>query len=296
MSQAAHQPVPAPSLTRKGMRAARARRHHAGRSFEEHGWVVEEAPLFLDIEGAGSYTLMRTAAQGAEGDCGYSAGDGLLVEAGIPDSLALAAGFLLSEGIVEDFAEVQSMAQCRNYPQRLRVRLTDPLRAPRGGRLVASACGLCGENQGEYPGADLPRVGEILCLDHAALTLLMQEMEARQPIFRATGGTHSAGLFSAAGKIVAVAEDLGRHNALDKVIGQALLSGQLAAGCGALLSGRVSLELVAKAARAGLELVSAISAPTSLAIDTADRCGITLCGFVRSGRASVYTHPQRLRA
>jgi len=286
--------APSPQA-RKGMRAAVARRHHGGRSMEEHGWVVEEAPLFVQIEGAGSYTLMRTASQGPEAHCAYTALDGLLSDGGVPDTLALAAGFLLSEGIVSDFAQVQSMALCADAPEQLQVKLADPSRAPRGGRLVASACGICGESSGQHPAAGLPRVTASLKLDPAGLARLMAEMEARQPIFRATGGTHSAGLFNAQGEIIAVAEDLGRHNALDKVIGEALLIGRLQPGCGALLSGRVSLELVAKAARAGLELISAISAPTSLAIETAERCGITLCGFVRSGRASVYSHPERIR-
>lgn len=284
----------APSLAApRGMRAAVARRHHGGRSFEEHGWVVEEAPLFIDIVGAARYTLMRTAAQGVEPACGYTAADGLLAEGGVPDSLALAAGFLVSEGIVANFGEVKSMALCADAPEHLRVELLDPARAPRGGRLVASACGLCGESEGQHPAAGLPQVGLALRLTLAELTRLMEEMERRQPIFRATGGTHSAGLFGAAGEVVTVAEDLGRHNALDKVIGEALLTGRLGEGCGLLLSGRVSLELVAKAARAGVELISAISAPTSLAIETAQRCGITLCGFVRQGRVTVYTHPER---
>lgn len=278
------------------MRAALARRHHGGRSFDEHGWVVDEAPLFIDIAGAGSYTLMRTATQGEESACGYTAADGVLSDGGVPESLALAAGFLLSEGIVANFGEVSSMALCADAPEHLRVELIDSRRAPRGGRLVASACGLCGEGDGQHPAANLPQVGHELQLRLEDITRLMAEMERQQPIFRATGGSHSAGLFTGALKVVSVAEDLGRHNALDKVIGETLLTGQLRGGCGVLLSGRVSLELVAKAARAGVELISAISAPTSLAIDTAERCGITLCGFVRQGRVTVYTHPQRFKS
>lgn len=278
------------------MRPAVARRHHGGRSIEEHAWVVEETALFIEIEGAGRYTLMRTAAKGPEAHCAYTAAEGLLGDSGVPDTLALAAGFLLSEGIVGDFGEVQCMALCADAPGHLKVRISDPSSAPRGGRLVASACGICGDSELQDPTGGLGRVGATLRLDPRDLARLMAEMEARQPIFRATGGTHSAGLFNAKGEIIAVAEDLGRHNALDKVIGEALLTGQLQAGCGALLSGRVSLELIAKAARAGLELVAAISAPTSLAIETAERCGITLCGFVRGGRLSAYTHPQRLLA
>ena len=92
----------------------------------------------------------------------------------------------------------------------------------------------------------------------------------------------------------AAAEDIGRHNALDKAIGACLLAGRSTAGCGGVLSGRVSFEIVAKAARAGLEVIIAVSGPTSLAVEAADHWHITLCGFVRGGRMNVYTHPGRI--
>jgi FdhD protein len=104
------------------------------------------------------------------------------------------------------------------------------------------------------------------------------------------------GIFEADGDLVAHAEDAGRHNALDKAIGRCLRSGRSPRGCGAALSGRVSLEMVAKCVRADIELISAISAPTSLAITTAERCGVTLCTFVREDRATVFTHARRLEA
>jgi FdhD protein len=113
-------------------------------------------------------------------------------------------------------------------------------------------------------------------------------------MFEACGGTHAVGLFDAAGELVAHAEDTGRHNALDKAIGRCLRSGRSPAGLGAELSGRVSLEMVGKCVRAGIEMISAISAPTSLAIEVAERCGLTLCAFVRESRATVFTHPQRV--
>ena len=100
--------------------------------------------------------------------------------------------------------------------------------------------------------------------------------------------------FTAEGKLLAVAEDIGRHSALDKAIGKCLLRGLRPAGCGAMLSGRVSLEMVSKCVRAGIELITAVSAPTSMAIDVAGRCGVTLCAFVRETRATVFTHPGRI--
>ena len=119
-------------------------------------------------------------------------------------------------------------------------------------------------------------------------------MRAGQKIFEQTGGSHAAAIFNSTGEIVAVAEDLGRHNALDKAIGSVLLERGSVQGCGVVLSSRLSLEMVLKAVRAGLEVMLAVSAPTSLAIDVAQQFGVTLCGFVRAERATVYTHPDRI--
>ncbi|MDH7500243.1 MAG: formate dehydrogenase accessory sulfurtransferase FdhD, partial [candidate division NC10 bacterium] len=123
----------------------------------------------------------------------------------------------------------------------------------------------------------------------------MEAMRCRQRLFAQTGATHGAALFDAQGEIVALGEDIARHNALDKAIGRCLLVGLSPLGCAVALSGRVSFELVAKSARAGIELISAISAPSSLAIEAAERSGITLCAFVRGGRTAVYCHPERIR-
>jgi FdhD protein len=124
--------------------------------------------------------------------------------------------------------------------------------------------------------------------------LARENLAGTQALFDECGGTHAAGIYDAEGKILASAEDAGRHNALDKSIGKCLLQQTSTAGLAAALSGRVSLEMVSKGARAGIELISAISAPTTLAIEVADRCGITLCAFVRETRATVFTHPHRV--
>ncbi|MGH9042085.1 MAG: formate dehydrogenase accessory sulfurtransferase FdhD, partial [Acidimicrobiia bacterium] len=124
---------------------------------------------------------------------------------------------------------------------------------------------------------------------------LPDALRAAQLIFEQTGGLHAAGTFDRQGRVVAVREDVGRHNALDKLVGRALLAGELPVSDQVLmLSGRVSFELVQKAAVAGLPVVCAVSAPSSLAVDTADALGIAVVGFVRGAGLNVYTHPERV--
>jgi FdhD protein len=142
--------------------------------------------------------------------------------------------------------------------------------------------------------ATLPMVGGRMRVDTASLHALLAEMGRRQTVFAATGGAHAAAVFDAQGRILALAEDLGRHNALDKVIGRCLLDGIDTASCGVLLSSRLSLEMVTKAARARFQVVAAVSAPTSLAVEVAERRGLTLCGFLRGDRCTVYTHRHRI--
>jgi FdhD protein len=119
-------------------------------------------------------------------------------------------------------------------------------------------------------------------------------MRSGQVLFDRTGATHAAAIFSHRGDLLAIAEDIGRHNALDKAIGKCLLGNIDTSGCAVCLSGRVSFELAAKSARAGIELIAAVSAPSSLAVRVAEACNITLCGFVRGEKATIYTHPRRI--
>jgi FdhD protein len=141
--------------------------------------------------------------------------------------------------------------------------------------------------------ASLPRTADTLRVSPAELADMTELLRQQQIIFPATGGTHAAGIYRE-GKLLAVSEDLGRHNAFDKAIGKCILEGIETAGAAAVLSSRVSFEMVAKAARAGIELIAAVSAPSTLAIETARRCNITLCGFVRGSEANVYCCPHRI--
>jgi len=139
-----------------------------------------------------------------------------------------------------------------------------------------------------------PRVGAALRLSCAKLLALNRRMRERQTTFQRTGGTHAALIIDPRGCEIAFAEDVGRSNALDKAVGRCLLSGQNLAGLGVLMSGRVSFELINKAARAGMELVCGVSAPFSLAIEVAEVRNLTLCGFAREGRVTLFSHPFRI--
>jgi FdhD protein len=240
--------------------------------------VVLEAPVSIDVQKVESYTLLCTP----------------------DDNLALATGFLLSEGVVDSLDDIASLEPCRDDPEKVvRVRLKDPVpRIDDAGRnlLIVSSCGLCGVEGLDARLEALPIVGHSLRIDSSVLREAGERLRRHQPLFEACGGTHAAGIFDAEGSLVAHAEDTGRHNALDKAIGRCLRSDRSPAGCGVVLSGRVSLEMVAKCARAGIELISAISAPTSLAVEIAERCGITLCAFVRETRATLFTHPRRVHS
>ena len=241
---------------------------------EDVGVVVEKA-VTIDVGGLDRYTLLCTPI----------------------DLEALAVGFLFTEGVIDRIDAIANVRRCVSDPAVLRVKLWDPAATRREGArnlLIASSCGLCGVENLQDKLAALPRVGDRLRVDTQWLQETSSALRDKQTLFRACGGVHAAGLFDGAGHLMAWAEDAGRHNALDKAIGRSLLRGAGAAGCGVVLSGRVSLDMVAKCARAGIELISAISAPTSLAVEVAERCNITLCAFVRETRATVFSHARRL--
>ena len=237
--------------------------------------IAIEGPVTIDVDGNQSFTVLCTP----------------------DDKRAMAVGFLFSEGIIDSISDIALLNECIDDPDVIRVRLGDS--APDGsgaGRnlLIVSSCGMCGSESMEEKLAGLPRVESTLQIEKSVLRKVGEEVRARQAIFEKSGGTHAIGIFNKSGELLSFAEDIGRHNALDKAIGKCLLQGISPAGCAAALSGRVSLEMVSKCARAGIELVSAVSAPTSLALDAAKRCNITVLGFVRSSRATAFTYPDRI--
>lgn len=259
--------------------------------------VVVEDALTLDVADVGHFTLMWTPTVHNEHAQGFTLEEGLLGEEERPEGLCLAMGFALSEGLIASLADIRSLAVCPDDPQVVRLHLHQPERVTTTRRnvIINSSCGICGPHEILHDNAlQLHRVEDNLRIAHGQFAPLMSQMRSGQKIFEQTGGSHAAAIFDPAGQVLAVAEDLGRHNALDKAIGMVLLQRGTVAGCGVVLSSRLSLELVLKAVRTGLQMMLAVSAPTSLAIEVADKFGVTLCGFVRDRRATIYTHPQRI--
>jgi len=242
----------------------------AGREKRE---LAKEEPLVIHLTGGPSFTIMRTPGHDRE----------------------LAAGFLLAEGLIGAAGDITGLTGVPDVTNEIRVTLAErPAGAVTRNLAVLSSCGLCGRPDPAALADGIPAVAGDFRVPPEVLYEVPGRVRARQELFRRTGATHAAALFDAKGEIAALFEDLGRHNALDKLIGHALLAGLDAANHGAFLSGRVSFEMVVKAARAGIGLVAAVSAPTDAAVRLATRFGITLAGFVRGEEVTVYTFPERI--
>jgi len=235
----------------------------------------------------------------------------------------LAAGFLLAEQVIRSADDLGTIEYCtdqqsRNAPGKgngfsaigarsaagssnvVNVTLMDHERVERAlvdRRQVTTnaSCGMCGRLTIESLMTHLPPIDAAWTMDAAAIVALPARLRAAQAAFDETGGLHAAGLFAADGRLIDTAEDVGRHNAVDKVIGRMLLREQLPLSAHALcVSGRTSFEIVQKAAIAGIPLVAAVSAPSSLAIDLARESGVTLVGFVRDEGFNIYAHAHRI--
>jgi FdhD protein len=244
---------------------------------------------------------------------GYSRQDGSRAEEPVSVTMRtpghdedLAVGFLFTEGIIRSGADVQGVVErgqraADGLMNVVRVELAPgvPVDFKRLERnfYMTSSCGVCGKAsiesvavQGQY---DLRTVD--FRISGAALGRLPAALKDRQAVFEQTGGLHASGLFDASGTIVALREDVGRHNALDKLVGHALLRGQVPLhGYGVIVSGRASFELMQKSKMAGVPLVAAVGAPSSLAVELAREFGITLVGFLKADRFNVYSRPDRI--
>ncbi|MEO5975109.1 MAG: formate dehydrogenase accessory sulfurtransferase FdhD [Ilumatobacteraceae bacterium] len=217
----------------------------------------------------------------------------------------LAVGFLFTEGIIADSHDVRSVKYCELVEGEeqmynivtVGLAKSFDIALARRAMVTSASCGICGiESIDQLLTCTSP-----LSLDAGpALTTevlvgLPEELRKAQPTFDRTGGLHAVGLFDSSGKMKVVREDIGRHNAVDKVVGHCVLEHSVPlTEYGFLVSGRVSFEIIQKAAIAGIAFIAAVGAPSNLAVETADQFGITLAGFVRDGKANVYTHVHRV--
>jgi FdhD protein len=248
--------------------------------------VAAEEPLEIRLSGTPLAVTMRTPG----------------------DDFDLVHGFLATEGVIRGPGDVAGLRYCdsvdadgRNTYNVVDVDLAPGVRAPDTALdrnfLTSSACGVCGKASIE---AIRTRTVHDVAADPVRLPLdvllgLPERLRAAQQLFERTGGLHAAGVFTAAGDLVAVREDVGRHNAVDKVIGDAVRAGRVPlSGQVLVVSGRASFELTQKAAMAGIPVLAAVSAPSSLAVELAADAGITLVGFLRGDGCNVYTRQDRV--
>jgi FdhD protein len=236
----------------------------------ERDVVAAEEPLEIRIGGAPVAVTMRTPGHDEELALGFALSEGLKPDsARLPDDLA---------------ANVVEVAAPAFDPERLRRSF-----------YTSSSCGVCGKGALEAVAVEAAPVESGLTMAAELVAALPDRLRAAQPGFAATGGLHATGLFDAAGGLLCLREDVGRHNAFDKVVGWAYTQACLPLADDAIcVSGRLSFELVQKAAVAGCPILVAVGAPSSLAVELAGDRRITLCGFVRGGRVTVYTEPWRI--
>lgn len=246
--------------------------------------VAHEEPLEIQIEGSSVAVVMRTPG----------------------DDDDLVRGFLVSEAIVSSLADIASLRHCTTAPHPeaednvMQVRLAAGVRLDlerlRRSTVSSSSCGVCGKATIDHARGRLPPLDDDVRIDAAALYRMPARLRAAQAGFARSGGLHAAALFSVDEELLVVREDVGRHNAVDKVLGALLARPPTARGACLLVSGRVSWELVHKAARARVPVLAGVSAPTSLAVRAAAALGLTLVGFLRDQGMNVYSRPERVRA
>ncbi|MBK5093150.1 MAG: formate dehydrogenase accessory sulfurtransferase FdhD [Actinobacteria bacterium] len=258
-------------------------RYHGGEKCPADDVVAREEPLEVRLNGQPLVYLMRLPG----------------------DDAVLAAGFCFSEGLISSREDIELLHHCLEGESpgevapgapgnlvEMRAKLASGAERFDVARVVRTGCG----------GADLEREIDLAGIEVDSDVRFSPEVVSRVPdlllegqeVFRKTGGTHGAGVFDTGGRVLVVKEDVGRHNAVDKVLGYLLLSGESTADKGLILSGRLSYEMVLKGARAGIPLLCSVSAPTALGVEVGRKTGVTLVGFLRNGSFNVYSHPERV--
>ena len=251
-----------------------------GRGNVDLDWIASEAPLEVRIDGKPVTVLMRTPGNDEE----------------------LVRGFLFNEGVVTSAKDLVSVGPVHESPEDvggsvINVRLAATHEHPTLDRAFYSnaSCGVCGKKTIESLEVKGAIAASRLRVQASVLSSLPDRLRDSQTTFARTGGVHASGLFTPDGQLVALREDVGRHNALDKIIGWALAEGRLPLSNHVLLvSGRVSYEIVQKAVMGGIPFIAAVGAPSSLAVDLAERFELTLVGFLKADRMNLYAHPERV--
>jgi FdhD protein len=272
---------------RRSVSRVRALAVRQGRVFERPDVLAAEEPMEIRVEGPDREPVSVAVTMRTPG------GD-----------FELAAGFLYTEGLIAGEADVRRVSYCEDlapdeqHYNVVTVELSRPFDrdALRRNFFANSSCGICGKATLDDVEVHCAPLSPGPVVEGATIEAMPAILRERQRVFEQTGGLHAAGLFTPDGSLVSLREDVGRHNAVDKVVGEALLAGALPLSEHVLqVSGRIGFEIVQKSARAGIGLLAAVGAPSSLAVDAAERLGMTLVGFVRDGRFNVYTRAERVR-
>jgi FdhD protein len=269
----------------EALRSVGVTRVRSGVRAAESDLAATEEPLELRLHGHPFAVIMRTPGADRE----------------------LAAGFLLAERVITGADGLGTIAHCTDPAADHPENVVDVTLANGSAEAIArllagrrqvttnSACGMCGRRTIESLAADAAPIGAAWTVTASTIVALPARLRARQAVFDETGGLHAAGLFSRDGGFVDVAEDVGRHNAVDKIVGRMLMRDVLPLSDHLLcVSGRTSFEIVQKAIFAGIPIVAAVSAPSSLAIELAQEYGVTLVGFIRGDGFNIYAHPWRV--
>jgi FdhD protein len=267
----------------------RVRKWDAGRWSESPDAVVTEEPLQLLLDGEPLSVVMRTPGHDIE------LALGLLHAEGIAVSLDAIKQIRISAESGETAHEIEVDASIVESNE-VDIHLTQaPRRKPERSMLSSAACGVCGAVLIEDLRRDLAPLPRGASISAALLPRLVERLRTRQGVFDRTGGLHAAGLFTADGDSMCIREDIGRHNAVDKVVGRMMLDGRLpATGSVLVVSGRAGYEIVQKSITAGIPVLAAVGAPSSLAVALAREFGQTLVGFLRGERFNAYSSPERL--
>jgi FdhD protein len=276
-------------MTRPSTRPVRIARYDGGSWSAVGDEVAAEEPLQLLLDGEPLSVVMRTPGNDLELAIGLLHAERVITSLGDVASLRISAEAHESEQRISVTADlVESNA--------VDVRLANAAaRRPRRSFLSSSACGICGATTLDDLAHDHAPLGPGPLIDARALPPLAARLRERQDVFARTGGLHAAGLFSANGDLLVLREDIGRHNAVDKVVGRALLDELDRATTLLAVSGRAGYEVVQKAVAASIPILVAVGAPSTLAVATAQRFGLTLAAFLRGERFNVYSGHERVR-